>query len=77
MLPEVEHWSNSYEIVEHLRALQEMATPFEVGMSTRAGRDPGVPAAGLRATCGTGGAAVSATPEWLRCCDDRWNSRDA
>jgi 5,10-methylenetetrahydrofolate reductase len=35
MLPEVEHWSNSYEIVEHLRALQEVATPFEVGMSTR------------------------------------------
>jgi 5,10-methylenetetrahydrofolate reductase len=35
MLPEVEHWSNSYEIVEHLRALQEEATPFEVGMSTR------------------------------------------
>ena len=23
MLPEVEHWSNSYEIVEHLRKLQE------------------------------------------------------
>jgi 5,10-methylenetetrahydrofolate reductase len=37
MLPEVEHWSNSYEIVEYLRALQEsMPTiPFEVGMSTR------------------------------------------
>jgi 5,10-methylenetetrahydrofolate reductase len=35
MLPEVEHWSNSYEIVEHLRALQEMTPPFEVGMSTR------------------------------------------
>lgn len=35
MLPEVEHWSNSYEIVEHLRALQEVAPPFEVGMSTR------------------------------------------
>jgi len=35
MLPEVEHWSNSYEIVEHLRALQEEASPFEVGMSTR------------------------------------------
>lgn len=35
MLPEVEHWSNSYEIVEHLRALQQEATPFEVGMSTR------------------------------------------
>jgi 5,10-methylenetetrahydrofolate reductase len=35
MLPEVEHWSNSYEIVEHLRALQEAATSFEVGMSTR------------------------------------------
>ncbi len=35
MLPEVEHWSNSYEIVEHLRALQEVAPRFEVGMSTR------------------------------------------
>ena len=37
MLPEVEHWSNSYEIVEHLRALQETigAGKFEVGMSTR------------------------------------------
>ena len=37
MLPEVEHWSNSYEIVEHLRALQETIGPgaFEVGMSTR------------------------------------------
>src|SRR5690242_1135841 len=37
MLPEVEHWSNSYEIVEHLRALQESVAPvaFEVGMSTR------------------------------------------
>ena len=27
MLPEVEHWSNSYEIVEHLRALQEQIGP--------------------------------------------------
>ena len=35
MLPEVEHWSNSYEIVEHLRALQAVVPPFEVGMSTR------------------------------------------
>jgi 5,10-methylenetetrahydrofolate reductase len=35
MLPEVEHWSNSYEIVEHLRALQEAVPRFEVGMSTR------------------------------------------
>jgi 5,10-methylenetetrahydrofolate reductase len=35
MLPEVEHWSNSYEIVEHLRALQKAVPPFEVGMSTR------------------------------------------
>ena len=40
MLPEVEHWSNSYEIVEHLRALQASVTPvkFEVGMSTRSRR---------------------------------------
>ena len=37
VLPEVEHWSDSYEIVEHLRALQETVAPvrFEVGMSTR------------------------------------------
>ena len=37
MLPEVEHLSNSYEIVEHLRALQRSVAPirFEVGMSTR------------------------------------------
>ena len=37
MLPEVEHWSNSYEIVEHLRALQQAigSDAFEVGMSTR------------------------------------------
>jgi len=37
MLSEVEHWSNSYEIVEHLRALQASVAPlrFEVGMSTR------------------------------------------
>jgi 5,10-methylenetetrahydrofolate reductase len=37
MLPEVEHWSNSYEIVEHLRNLQAAMAPieFEVGMSTR------------------------------------------
>ena len=37
MLPEVEHWSNSYEIVEHLRALEETmpSVQFEVGMSTR------------------------------------------
>ena len=40
MLPEVEHWSNSYEIVEYLRALEESVAPvkFEVGMSTRSRR---------------------------------------
>jgi methionine synthase / methylenetetrahydrofolate reductase(NADPH) len=40
MLPEVEHWSNSYEIVEYLRALQDSVAPltFEVGMSTRSRR---------------------------------------
>jgi 5,10-methylenetetrahydrofolate reductase len=40
MLPEVEHWSNSYEIVEYLRALQAAVAPmqFEVGMSTRSRR---------------------------------------
>jgi 5,10-methylenetetrahydrofolate reductase len=37
MLPEVEHWSNSYEIVEHLRELKDSVEPlrFEIGMSTR------------------------------------------
>ncbi|MGH2444756.1 MAG: hypothetical protein ACRDGD_01755 [Candidatus Limnocylindria bacterium] len=40
MLPEVEHWSNSYEVVEYLRALQSSVAPveFEVGMSTRSRR---------------------------------------
>ena len=40
MLPEVEHWSNSYEIVEYLRALQDTVAPvkFEVGMSSRSRR---------------------------------------
>lgn len=38
MLPEVEHWSNSYEIVEHLRELQKKTPSFEVGMSTRSRR---------------------------------------
>ena len=39
MLPEVEHWSNSYEIVEHLRTLEDMLpVNFEVGMSTRSRR---------------------------------------
>ena len=40
MLPEVEHWSNSYEVVEYLRALQPSVAPieFEVGMSTRSRR---------------------------------------
>ena len=35
VLPEVEHWANNYEIVEHLRRLQETTPAFEVGMSTR------------------------------------------
>ena len=40
MLPEVEQWSNSYEIVEYLRALQPSVEPidFEVGMSSRSRR---------------------------------------
>ncbi|HEY7737839.1 MAG TPA: hypothetical protein VIC63_02240 [Candidatus Limnocylindria bacterium] len=40
VLPEVEHWSDSYEIVSHLRALQDVVAPvrFEVGMSTRSRR---------------------------------------
>jgi len=37
MLPEVEHWSNSYEIVEYLRELEQSlpTVQFEVGMSSR------------------------------------------
>ncbi|MFQ5948506.1 MAG: methylenetetrahydrofolate reductase, partial [Acidimicrobiia bacterium] len=35
MLPEVDHWANNYEIVEHLRALQDAMPAFEVGMTTR------------------------------------------
>src|SRR3990170_790617 len=31
MLPEVEHWSNSYEIVEHLRALQQRTPHLQGG----------------------------------------------
>ena len=27
MLPEVEHWSNSYEIVEHLRVCRSRSVP--------------------------------------------------
>ncbi|HUH17452.1 MAG TPA: hypothetical protein VMM85_05850 [Methylomirabilota bacterium] len=38
VLPEVEHWSDSYEIVEFLRALQPRSVPFEVGMALRARR---------------------------------------
>jgi len=40
MLPEVEHWSNSYEIVEYLRELEGSlpSVEFEVGMSTRSRR---------------------------------------
>jgi 5,10-methylenetetrahydrofolate reductase len=40
MLPEVEHWSNSYEIVEYLRELEASmsSVAFEVGMSTRSRR---------------------------------------
>ena len=29
---------------------------------------------GLQATSGAGYTVAPATPEWLRCCDDRWNS---
>ncbi|MGH8874475.1 MAG: hypothetical protein ACRDVM_04380, partial [Acidimicrobiia bacterium] len=32
-LPEVDHWANHYEIVEHLRRLQEVMPAFEVGMT--------------------------------------------
>lgn len=35
VLPEVEHWANNYEIVEHLRRLQSVMPAFEVGMSSR------------------------------------------
>ena len=40
MLPEVEHWSNSYEIVEYLRDLQRSvpSVHFEIGMSSRSRR---------------------------------------
>lgn len=40
MLPEVEHWSDSYEIVEYLRDLERSmpSVEFEVGMSTRSRR---------------------------------------
>ncbi|MEX0631096.1 MAG: hypothetical protein WEE67_09195 [Chloroflexota bacterium] len=40
MLPEVEHWSNSYEIVEYLRELERSmpSVEFEVGMSSRSRR---------------------------------------
>ena len=40
MLPEVEHWSNSYEIVEYLRELERSlpTVQFEVGMSSRSRR---------------------------------------
>jgi 5,10-methylenetetrahydrofolate reductase len=38
VLPEVEHWSDSYEIVEFLRELQRKTVPFEVGMALRARR---------------------------------------
>jgi 5,10-methylenetetrahydrofolate reductase len=34
-LPAVEHLSHHYEIVEHLRNLQDEMPPFEVGMPTR------------------------------------------
>jgi len=34
-MPAVEHLANHYEIVEHLRALQEHMPAFEVGMATR------------------------------------------
>jgi 5,10-methylenetetrahydrofolate reductase len=34
-LPEVDHWANHYEIVEHLLALKERMPAFEVGMTTR------------------------------------------
>lgn len=38
VLPEVEHWSDSSEIVEFLRQLQRTTLPFEVGMALRARR---------------------------------------
>lgn len=34
-LPEVDHWANHYEIVQHLRRLQDDLPTFEVGMPTR------------------------------------------
>jgi 5,10-methylenetetrahydrofolate reductase len=38
VLPEVEHWSDSYEIVEFLNELQRKTVPFEVGMAMRSRR---------------------------------------
>jgi 5,10-methylenetetrahydrofolate reductase len=34
-VPTVDHFAHHYEIVEHLRTLQEAMPPFEVGMPTR------------------------------------------
>lgn len=38
VLPEVEHWSDSYEIVEFLGELQRKTVPFEIGMAVRSRR---------------------------------------
>lgn len=38
VLPEVEHWSDAYEIVELLAELHQRTVPFEIGMSVPARR---------------------------------------
>lgn len=38
VVPEVEHWSDAYEIMELLAELQQRTVPFEIGMSVPARR---------------------------------------
>jgi 5,10-methylenetetrahydrofolate reductase len=76
MLPEVEHWSNSYEVVEHLRALQGSVTParFEVGMSTRSRAWVFRRRVEIGAQFLTTGPAMD--PASVRACADRLQRRD-
>ncbi len=76
MLPEVEHWSNSYEIVEHLRALQESmpSASFEVGMSTRS-RQLGVPPTDRPSAASSSPPGRSWIPTSVQACADRLELR--
>ena len=74
MLPEVEHWSNSYEIVEHLRTLQQVVPPFEVGMSTRSRSWVVRRRIGVGAQFLTTGPAMD--PTTVQACFDRLALRD-